>query len=156
MNKLENVHTVQAALSDTEGWADFFLSSSDYMGTNSLREPSYHSGEVCKVRTITLRDYVAKNNISKIDVMKLDVEGAEVDILRSSREVLARMKPLLIVEFNKVADQRFDHSSAELKELLVSLGYEILRIDKDCLRPYSEEDDAPTYFNVLARPPSMQ
>lgn len=152
MNNMQNVHPVQAAVSDEDGWADFYLSSSDYMGTNSLRAPSYHSGEVCKVRTISLSNYVAENNIDKIDVMKLDVEGAEIDILHSSLDILTTMKPLLIVEFNKVADMRFDHSSHNLKSLLTSLGYEILRIDSDGLRPYREENDAPSYFNVLARP----
>jgi len=152
MNNLQNVHPVQAALSGKNGWADFYLSSSGYMGTNSLRTPSYHSGEVCKVRTITLDSYIKENNIAKIDVMKLDVEGAEIDILQSSLNILKDMKPLLVVEFNKVADMRFDHSAHGLKDLLTSLGYEILRIDNDGLRQYREEDDAPSYFNVLARP----
>lgn len=41
--------------------------------------------------------------IPKVDLIKIDVEGAELDVLEGARETLARFRPIVIMEFNSYA-----------------------------------------------------
>ena len=49
--------------------------------------------EIAKV--ITLDSYIRENNIPHVDFIKLDVEGAELDVLQGSKTTIARYKPIL-------------------------------------------------------------
>jgi len=46
---------------------------------------------------ITLEDFIKQENIKKIDFIKIDVEGAEIEILKSSIDVLKKYKPTLSI-----------------------------------------------------------
>ena len=48
-------------------------------------------------KIITLDSYVRKKNISHVDFIKLDVEGAELDVLIGARTTIARFKPILAI-----------------------------------------------------------
>ena len=52
----------------------------------------------------TLDEYVKNNNISNIDLIKLDTEGAEYQILLGAEETINKYKPIIICEtlFNKI------------------------------------------------------
>ncbi|HEY1833931.1 MAG TPA: FkbM family methyltransferase [Solirubrobacteraceae bacterium] len=58
-------------------------------------------------------------------VVKIDVEGAELEVLRGGRETLARVRPLLILEHVPSTAAVYGTSSAELWELLGESGYEV-------------------------------
>lgn len=46
---------------------------------------------------ITLDSYVREKNIPRVDFIKLDVEGAELDVLQGARTTIARFKPILAI-----------------------------------------------------------
>lgn len=48
----------------------------------------------------TLDAFVGIHCIEKVDFIKIDVEGFEIDVLRGGRETIERLKPSLLVEFN--------------------------------------------------------
>ncbi len=48
-----------------------------------------------KVRTITLDTYVEQKAIAKVDVIKIDVEGAELFVLEGARSILERLLSML-------------------------------------------------------------
>lgn len=54
------------------------------------------AGEVVYVETID--NFVAKNNITKLDFIKCDTEGHELSVLKGSQKTLATLRPLLYVE----------------------------------------------------------
>jgi FkbM family methyltransferase len=56
------------------------------------------------VKSTTLDDYIARRQISHIDLLKIDVEGSEAEILASSLTVLRHFRPTLIVELHPVHD----------------------------------------------------
>ena len=48
-------------------------------------------------KVITLDSYVAENKFSHVDFIKIDTEGAELDVLRGATLTMARFKPILAV-----------------------------------------------------------
>ncbi|HEX8694933.1 MAG TPA: FkbM family methyltransferase [Longimicrobium sp.] len=57
------------------------------------------------------------------DVVKVDVEGHELEVLRGARELLARKKPVLFLELHLDLLEKAGERPAELVELLAGHGY---------------------------------
>lgn len=63
-----------------------------------------------EITTVRLDDWVAERGLDRLDLLKLDIEGAEPFALLGAAETVARFRPLLLVEFNPGAVQRLDPS----------------------------------------------
>lgn len=81
----------------------------------------YHS--VSRARALRLDDWMEENQIERIDFVKLDVDGYEIDVLRGGRELFARHRPLLLMEFMPYIFPERGQSFAELLEVLVAMDY---------------------------------
>ena len=120
LNGLGNVHVHEAAVSDAAGRATFYLQDSS--DCNTL---AGGAGTPIRVRTVTLDDHVAAHGLDRVDVMKMDVEGAEVLALRGGGRLLAAADgPVLMLEFNPEALGAAGSGVAELRGLLEGHGYE--------------------------------
>jgi FkbM family methyltransferase len=64
-------------------------------------------------------------------VIKIDVEGAELDVIEGGRSLLSRARPVLIVEHVAAAAQLYGAPSEALWEALDDLAYEIFSVTGD-------------------------
>jgi len=78
------------ALSNKTGVSDFYLKSSS--GDSSIIEPAEGFTKKIIIKTITLEDYVVKNNIKKIKFFKLEAEGFEPEISQGAKNILDRIE----------------------------------------------------------------
>ncbi len=85
-------------------------------------------------------------------VIKVDVEGAELDVFAGAREVLTRMKPLLIFEHVAAASALYDAAPAAAWELLEEFGYEVLTVTGEGPVTRAAFAANTTAVNWLARP----
>ena len=126
LNKLEDRITVfDVAVSDQTGEAAFDLGASTSMG--HLAE----SGEI-KVKMARLDDLLIEGQVKPPDYMKVDVEGAEFDVLNGARELLAKHKPVIFLDTHN----REAHNATV--KLLNEFNYEIVCLDGKPL-PESKE-----------------
>jgi FkbM family methyltransferase len=58
-----------------------------------------------------------------IGLIKIDVEGAEMEVLRGAEEMLKRFKPNLVIEVHGFALPKFGSSVSELRGFLTGIGY---------------------------------
>ncbi|WP_163616436.1 FkbM family methyltransferase, partial [Klebsiella pneumoniae] len=63
----------------------------------------------------TLDDVIDRCALPRIDFVKIDVEGAEVGVLKGARKVLMSSRPLLLLEANEPALRAQDTSVDELR-----------------------------------------
>lgn len=83
-------------------------------------------GEILRVEC--LDDWWARNHIYRADWMKLDVEGAEVEVLRGGEALIRELQPTILVE-----NHLFKRATLgdEVRELLAGFGYNHV-----CTHPY--------------------
>ena len=77
---------------------------------------------------ITLDDYVAKKGIGKIDLIKLDVDGYELRVLRGAVETLKVHTPIILMELAVYTIEEVGDSVTDLISLLQSRGYKFYSI----------------------------
>jgi FkbM family methyltransferase len=151
-NRCANIVANNVAVSHTDGASTLCLASADNIGATSLRAPENDTGERVTVPTIALDMYVRTRGISRVDVMKLDIEGAELDALRGGERVLIDNPDVRIIfETYEPAARAFGRSNADVSGFLRTLGFEIFKIEPDArLTPYPEREFGHTAFNALA------
>jgi len=122
----KKVKIFDCVLSDTEGEARF---------THVIDRPAI-SGMVKRtivdgnynVEEITVPMKQLDNMIpagQKIDLLKIDVEGAEVKVLRGAKQLLATSQPAILFECGSEGGEIYNTTAEELYELLAGLGYSI-------------------------------
>lgn len=75
-----------------------------------------------KVNCIRIDDWVEQRQLTSLDLIKLDVEGAEIHALQGAHKTIERFKPELIVEFNPATVMvHFGENPFDLFRLLKSL-----------------------------------
>ena len=92
----------------------------------------YHKGKlksIQKASTITLRNFIKKNKIKKIDFIKLDVDGYELDVLRSGKDFLKKYKPIIFIEIAPYLYKEFGYSYIDLIDYIHGLGYHFYNED---------------------------
>lgn len=115
LNDIKNVQIVDAAVSDQSGTAAFRQEPSRSMGRLS------DDGGVA-VRTVALDDFIRESRAPVPDVMKIDVEGAEMHVLRGAERTLSELQPLIFLATHSAKLQQ------ESRAFLSSLGYTLVRI----------------------------
>jgi FkbM family methyltransferase len=147
LNHAGNVSARSEALAEAPGEARFFVGPVDHRGTSSLRALD-DASEVLTVRKARLDDLLPPG--IRVNVMKIDVEGAEYLALQGMRACLRRDRPDLIVEVTDSFLRGLGHSAAELHRYLGALGYRMYAIDHDGLRPIAGPGSPlPSQFNAL-------
>ena len=76
-----------------------------------------------KVKTEKLDTFVQKNNIKKIDFIKIDVEGHEYKVLKSSIYTLKQFRPILLIELIKKNNNNFFKTIKLLNKLNFQMYY---------------------------------
>jgi FkbM family methyltransferase len=151
----ERVRINKIALSNTEEPVTLFMAKPHNVGATSFTDQYGASGETFEVPCTTIDNYMEKNGIARIDVMKMDVEGAESAVLKGAAKLLSGPNPpVIVLEYEESAQRRFGSSCAEMTSLLTAHGYRLERITDREVIPYVPKDPEDFSFNVLARPPA--
>ena len=121
LNSFENINVFPQALSDREGSETLHLSKNN-LGAHSIS--SVVGPESITVPSTTLDKVLEKLGIDKIDILKVDVEGAEPQVIVGGEESLKNTEHILI-EWNPSAWK----DRSELIDMLLDnfLVYEIVR-----------------------------
>lgn len=92
LNRFLQVKVEPFAVGNVEGTTDLFLTQDN--SANSLSPPSISPiiGKVT-VPVVTLDAYCQRAGIRRLDLIKLDVEGAELLALKGAQAVLTKMRP---------------------------------------------------------------
>lgn len=120
-NKVENQATLNnCALGEEKGELEITV---DRYAGNHLVMGGKSDNITQKVDVLVLDEYVKEKNISKVDFIKCDVEGAELLVLKGAVEILKKDKPKMLLEISDGWTKRFGYDAVELMNFLCDLGY---------------------------------
>ena len=126
--RLGNVRVVAKAVSDHVGSTTFWLSAGTY-SSSLYRRPSMASIQRVEINATTIDAEVGPADDV---VLKIDVEGAELDALGGLEQTVAQASRIvLMVEVNPSALAEAGRAPAELIARLRELGLELWRIDEE-------------------------
>lgn len=136
LNDFPQVRVHHGAVSDRSGGVLRFEPPSDQVtGKAWLSDcsgvgyvTSEASATAIEVPAVTLDEVAERERITRLDFVKMDIEGAETAALRGMRETIRRFRPVLAVEYNRATLARAGSSLDELDELLAERGYDRLHL----------------------------
>ena len=156
MNGFDNIHAHRLAVSDRGGEVEFQLPRpSACQGGGWVIEEAKQADapeRTERVRVVTLDDFVAERSIDRLDFIKIDTEGAEINVLRGAANSIRRFRPGMFVEVNPEALARFGRQPQELWEAIRQMGYLPHRATRTGLRRFDDFASVSTYCNVFCFP----
>jgi FkbM family methyltransferase len=117
---LENISIIKKAVWKNSLGIEF--SSEGAMGSSAAEIVGSTRGNVITVPSISIADFCEQNAIEKIDFIKMDIEGGEINVLESSKEILEKLRPKMIIEPHYVGNEL---STSACQQILESIGYEV-------------------------------
>lgn len=76
----------------------------------------------------SLDELVYQNGMPKVDFLKVDVDGNEIDVLAGASETLRRFKPALVIELAPYVYPDGDKGVLKILQMLADVGYLVVRI----------------------------
>ena len=120
----ENIRLINAAVGRQPGTANFVINR-NAPEESGLKRRIYNDEAAASVFEAAV-DVITLDSLNlafKVDYIKIDVEGGELDILRGAPGLLARDRPLLSVEYGYPSYSAYGHQSADLYDLATENGY---------------------------------
>jgi FkbM family methyltransferase len=100
------------------------------------------SAQVERVPAVRLDDHFAPG--ARLDVMKMDIEGGEVQALRGARRLLREARPIIVLEYHREV-------AWPAVEELVGAGYTFTSLEGRAIPTPQDTDEVPYQFVALPR-----
>lgn len=147
-SQLSNVEIVNKAVSNLSG-EEISLFTSPDTGGNNTQFHDFGTGFETAT-TITLDQFARERGIKRVDVIKMDIEGAELRAFQGAQEILKESRPLLLVEFNALVAKQAGWCSSELYEFLCQYGYKTYELRRNIITKFDKTRlSAPDFYANL-------
>ena len=133
LNRTKNIKALKLALGNNNSIKKLNVAVSPYDGHNSFGPFGYETTKIDHtedVVTKTLDKLIQETKIKQIDAIKIDVEGAELSVLKGGLRTLKILKPLLLMELSDRTLRKQGSNSNQIWKLLTRLSYIIYEFNQ--------------------------
>ena len=118
-------------MSGRMGRAYAFVSETAATGEGPVRPDLQDQGaEVQPTPVVTIDDYCAENGLTKVDFIRMDIEGAEFMALKGALTILDRDRPHVLLEIHPpMLQARFGASGEAVLDLFRDRGYRMFALN---------------------------
>ncbi len=126
LNRCKNVSVETCALASYEGEAELFVVEGVEMGCNSLRRPNVNAATTnIRVPVRSLGECLQRLGVQQVNFIKMDVEGAELEVLQGASQLLqGESRPVILSEVQEIRTQPWGYHAREIIDLLKQHDYE--------------------------------
>ncbi len=147
LNGLDNATVHSVAVSDAPGRVTLHIIEAGEPNMNSIVN-GCSDPKGLEVPTVTLDGFAADQSLRAVDVIKMDIEGAELQALRGADTLLTGADPpVLVLELNPKTLAYSGHTPDDLLGLLAFYGYTFYPIAACCLHTHD-----PFLNGIAAKP----
>lgn len=134
--KNENVTIIQAALSAKKQTKIFSIyNNEDVSSFHEIDDQNEHARknyikkvEEISVKCIALDDYIYENSIKRIDLLKIDVQGGELEVLKGAAHALQTVVKAIQIEISFNGFYKMSNHFGEIISILDDSDFELLKI----------------------------
>ncbi len=124
-NKIDNIHLIEKAISK-ESCSRSFFDNTEFPARHSLYEDPFFNwnGKLAlkrEIETISLEDLFQEHNIDRVKLLKMDIEGAEYEVILNAPNKILKRIDLLLIETHEPFQ---DHSADQISDHLRKNGFE--------------------------------
>lgn len=147
---LHNVAICPFAVGSAPGSATLYEFAENFGGSSSLAlgadtAPGQHLVDQTSVEVRTLDSFIAENDVRLVNFAKIDVQGAELQVLTGGTKLFSQPDaPVIYIEIETGADAAFGYHPSDLLTALSSFGYTMHSWREDGLKQVA------TYADVHA------
>lgn len=124
INGLDNISVFPFSLSNENKILTLYIAEDSNIGMSGLFSPDNFSGRTEETQTIIFDDWFFSQNIQSADVIKIDVEGAEVKVLEGMHETIKKYRPIFLIEVIARHLSNFDGSIQKLYSIMDNHEYD--------------------------------
>ena len=143
LNGFDNIVVNKVAVGASNGEIEFIISE-DSAYSSMIDTGRSPKKSVRQVPLMTLEQYAFEHEIARIDILKIDVEGAEADVIRGAQGVLSdptRRPHYILIELADSNLKVFGESVANVVKMICELNYAPNTISHDgSLKPLKPTD----------------
>jgi FkbM family methyltransferase len=130
-NRAANIQPFRVAVGARSGTASLRVASDEFGGLNTVAAAFAYDGvELARIEQVpatSLDEFLAARDV-RVAAIKIDVEGAEADILAGAQRTLARDRPALVVEIFSRSLETCGSSREALEQILRAARYRFYAI----------------------------
>ena len=149
INDCKNIVAINAAVGETNEQRELFLSTPDNLGMSSFQQPENYAGRKENVEVIAIDDWFKTSGLTKVDLIKLDIEGSELAALKGMRSVLEEQRPVLIAEINPETLSLFGLNQSDIYNYLNQLNFDRYLISENARLEQLNSNEINQTINVL-------
>ena len=127
-NNMKNAICFEIAVAEKNGLTNLYLSNENKGHNSIIRSEELKTST--QVKTTTLDDFLFYQKITKVDIIKMDIEGAEILALEGMKNTLMKHLPLLFLEFSPHSIIKLNRNPADFLSTLRKIGYSVFEINK--------------------------
>lgn len=121
LNHLQNIRTVNVAAAATRGIVHVFPGGAGNIGSTTTIPHGRPTDQLAEVEALPIHEILTAEEIKTIRIIKIDVEGAELQVIHGLAPLLARMRP--DVEILVEISPNLDGSASEIFSILKAAGF---------------------------------
>lgn len=126
-----NIAIFQQAVSNFSGTANFVIKRDSTVShlEQSDEKILVNGNRLLKTTCVDLAEFIKNKNLEKVDVVKIDVEGAEMQVLEGFRPLIQRgIRPILLLEIIEKNLRKYNASIGDLMDFFEKIQYVCLPI----------------------------
>lgn len=155
INGFTNIVTFQLAVSDVPGEVILFEGPEGFDVYNSLRDIKHPAATGVhfskrKVRAVTIDDILAEIRLGHVDFVKIDVEGAELNVIRGMRKTLEKGGHMILL-FECADTITFGYSCQDLVKEVKQFGFRCWKLDDRGRAIEMDSDRALSSHMIIAK-----
>jgi FkbM family methyltransferase len=148
LNRFGNIFASNLGLGDRPATRQMVVDPGNRGSSRVQRHPA--PGESFSIHIETLDSFVAQRELQRLDVLKVDVEGFELSVLKGAHQALGRFRPRLFVTVSDRNLRQQGGSAVELIAFIRAAGYSVHRAGTG--EEIDERADFGVGFEVICRP----
>ena len=130
LNRYANVTVFENAVSRSTGKGELLLTKHPGGHTLSSAGNPHNVVRSITVDLVSIDDMISKKTIKPPEVVKIDVEGAEIGVLQGMKQTIKQYRPIIIYEIDDRDIEAFEKKQKIINKFLKSFKYQIKTLEE--------------------------